>query len=95
LGWEVGLDVRPDPNVTLGILRNALGPFLKPGLDLAGVPRALISDGATNSPLPIAFRAEPIPAGLLLRLHKENGAVVCAAAGKIGAPRSSSQADLE
>ena len=93
LGWEVGLDVRPDPDATLGVIRNALEPYLEPSLDLAAVPRALVSDGTTNAPLPIVFRAEPIPAGLLLRLRKEIGTIVFAAARKVGASRSSRQAD--
>jgi hypothetical protein len=82
LGWEIGLEVRPVPNITLAKIRTALEPYLEPGLDLAGPPRALWLDGTTNAPLAIALRANPIPAGLLLRVRRENGVVRTAIARK-------------
>jgi hypothetical protein len=92
LGWEIGLEVRPASNATLGILHNALEPYRKSGLELSGPPRALLSDGTTNAPLAIAFRAEPIPAGLLLRLRKVNNSIVVAAARKPATSSAATQA---
>jgi hypothetical protein len=82
LGWEVGLDVRPDPDVTFGVMGKALEPYRKQEIDLAAPPRALLSDGSTNAPLAVTIREGPIAAKLLLRLRKDGGTVLCGAARK-------------
>jgi hypothetical protein len=82
LGWELGLEIRPEPNATLANVRQALEPYLNPELELSGPPRALWLDGTTNAPLAIALRAGPIPAGLLLRVRRENGAIRTAVSRK-------------
>jgi hypothetical protein len=96
LGWEIGLNVRPDAETRVGIIFTALQPYFSPDVELAGPPRVLFPAGTTNAPIAMGFRAAPIPAGLLLRLRRENGAVVAAFARKTAASLSSpaSQAAL-
>jgi hypothetical protein len=82
LGWEVGLEIRPEPEVAFAALRSALQPYLRPELELAGPPRALCPDGTTNAPVALGFRAAAIPADLLIRVRKSEGTLTVEAARK-------------
>jgi hypothetical protein len=70
LGWELALDVQPDPAVSLGTILAAIHPFERFGSDMYTAPRAMIRDGTTNTPPAIILRQHPIPAALVLRLTK-------------------------
>jgi hypothetical protein len=76
----------------LGVLVDALGPYFEAGLELAGAPRNLPAMGGTNAPLAITIRAEPVPAGQLLRLQKVNGTTVVSVSRKQSGSTSISQA---
>jgi hypothetical protein len=82
LGWELALDVQPDPDTPLETILLALGPFHRFTTELATLPRALIHDDTTNAPSAITFRSRPIPASHLLRLTKSGTAVRCELARK-------------
>jgi hypothetical protein len=75
LGWELALNVQPDPATLLDTIRYTLRPFDRFAADLATHPRALIHDDTTNAPTAVTFRSQPIPAKLLLRLTKPGNTV--------------------
>jgi hypothetical protein len=68
LGWELALDVQPDPFASIGSILTAVRSFDRFSSDVYTAPRALIRDGTTNAPPSITLRQQPIPASLLLRL---------------------------
>jgi hypothetical protein len=75
LGWDLALNVQPDPATSLDTILVALSPFDPLITDLATFPRALIQDNTTNAPTAVTFRSQPIPANLLLRLSKSGTGV--------------------
>jgi hypothetical protein len=94
LGWEIGLEVRPDPQVTVGAVFRGLQPYFDSGLELAGPPRALVPGQGTNMPTAVVFRPAFIPAGLLVRLRHENNGITTAVARKAIVGSGSSMAAL-
>jgi hypothetical protein len=75
LGWEVALNIQPDPDTLLDTVRYTLRSFDRFAADLATHSRALIHADSTNVPTSVTFRSHSIPATFLLRLTKPGGTV--------------------
>ncbi len=77
LGWDIGVEVRPDPKTKLASIFDFAGELEKTGLKLAAPPATDIlgTDGQTNI---VQFLTQPPSANLVIRVV-EDGLLVAAA----------------